>query len=741
MAAFKATQNTKSEESTPKPRVPLRIDTGFRSKSTTELPKAPKKQGTTQRAISNQHVPLVQIQQSKNSPADKPKTPLVTNALSGPRTPGTPKTPRTPLTNSPRYMRGTSTNSLLTSAGGSDLSNKDYFGQPLVGVSRSEQTNGSDPQDMIKNIKQSIGSKYISNDHMSANNANSKRLSIGTQPKEMLDSVRNSISSKAKNNSQSNEMSERNQQALNGIRHSIDLKRISTHHENSIIALPSYEERNKIIDMIAKNNNPEEQRLLYGKRIYSYSSSSIGSYLDDEYDRLPTPIIVFDNTNTNTLHDEDASEREGEYNDYDDNEVSDPRIDDRAVSPIEVPLSLNACARLGIDSTETKPKNLKIPTPGKEELIKSKPKRKPPPELESDYFSSSFTDPSGDEYYTENEGEEAFSDTPSINKGRRASSNINFVEYDNFSEVSSKVPIKLSEDSEYYYFYESDFSGSETPSVEKVGDKYFDDDKLPQFPLINNNSRKIFRKKKPKPTNPPQEIENKLTQPSELNSSAEKVNEYDSSSRSSTPVITHQNKPVQLKTTMRTKTRKEKKNIFNENKPWKNHSELNYITSEERKRYEGLWASNRGLYINSAVTRLIGIDYDNISTTELDHTKDVPAAAAKSSSTSSSLDPTNMDHENFHGLVSTETTQLIHGVVVKRIWKRSRLPRETLENIWNLVDFRKDGTLNKPQFIVGMWLVDQCLYGRKLPKKIDSEVWNSLGNVGLNVVLKKKNKR
>ena len=55
--------------------------------------------------------------------------------------------------------------------------------------------------------------------------------------------------------------------------------------------------------------------------------------------------------------------------------------------------------------------------------------------------------------------------------------------------------------------------------------------------------------------------------------------------------------------------------------------------------------------------------------------------------------------------------------MVKRIWKRSRLPSDTLEKIWNLIDFRRDGTLNKNEFLVGMWLVDQCLYGRKLPKK------------------------
>jgi hypothetical protein len=84
---------------------------------------------------------------------------------------------------------------------------------------------------------------------------------------------------------------------------------------------------------------------------------------------------------------------------------------------------------------------------------------------------------------------------------------------------------------------------------------------------------------------------------------------------------------------------------------------------------------------------------------------------------------------------------LILNIVVRELWSRSRLPSDQLRQVWELVDGRKDGTLDKKSFIVGMWYVDQCLYGRKLPKNVDENVWNSVSNVGLNVVIKPKRKK
>ncbi|TRX94819.1 hypothetical protein FHL15_004280 [Xylaria flabelliformis] len=67
------------------------------------------------------------------------------------------------------------------------------------------------------------------------------------------------------------------------------------------------------------------------------------------------------------------------------------------------------------------------------------------------------------------------------------------------------------------------------------------------------------------------------------------------------------------------------------------------ITARERQRYEGLWASNRGLLL------------------------DDPGALT-------------------HSLQNTDTSQLVANVVVRDIWARSRLPFDELAEVWDLVD-------------------------------------------------------
>ena len=65
---------------------------------------------------------------------------------------------------------------------------------------------------------------------------------------------------------------------------------------------------------------------------------------------------------------------------------------------------------------------------------------------------------------------------------------------------------------------------------------------------------------------------------------------------------------------------------------------------------------------------------------------------------------------------------------------RSRLPRSELETIWNLVIASEPGkppapvqnSLNKEQFVVGLWLIDQRLKGRKLPIRVSETVWASV---------------
>lgn len=204
---------------------------------------------------------------------------------------------------------------------------------------------------------------------------------------------------------------------------------------------------------------------------------------------------------------------------------------------------------------------------------------------------------------------------------------------------------------------------------------------------------------------------------------------------------------VKLKSTMReTSRRKEKKTAFNEDKPWKNHSDLDYVSDHQRKKYEALWASNKGLYVNRVVTHLVGVDYDKEeSSDELESKKtgaltvrEISERAARLSSKTVRADVTELGELQLHGLDHVGFADLMHGVVVQRIWRRSKLSRETLAQIWELVDYRKDGTLNKAEFIAGIWLVDQCLYGRKLPKRMPDLVWTSVGGLGLSLNVKRK---
>ncbi len=98
------------------------------------------------------------------------------------------------------------------------------------------------------------------------------------------------------------------------------------------------------------------------------------------------------------------------------------------------------------------------------------------------------------------------------------------------------------------------------------------------------------------------------------------------------------------------------------------------ITEQERKRYEGVWAANKGLF--------------------------VPSKLPDSNST-------------------------VLNLVVRDIWRRSRLPNEVLAEVWDLVDTSGTGSLSKEEFVVGMWLIDQRLKGRKLPVRVSESVWFS----------------
>ncbi|KAG7116212.1 Increased rDNA silencing protein 4 like [Verticillium longisporum] len=112
------------------------------------------------------------------------------------------------------------------------------------------------------------------------------------------------------------------------------------------------------------------------------------------------------------------------------------------------------------------------------------------------------------------------------------------------------------------------------------------------------------------------------------------------------------------------------------------------MTPRERKRYEALWASNRGL----------------LHETMLPGPRAVGAA------------------------------DLVLNVVVREIWRRSRLPDDELGEVWDLVVGQSAGALppgmlGKQEFVVGTWVVDQRLKGRKIPAKVGASVWDSAKGV------------
>lgn len=125
------------------------------------------------------------------------------------------------------------------------------------------------------------------------------------------------------------------------------------------------------------------------------------------------------------------------------------------------------------------------------------------------------------------------------------------------------------------------------------------------------------------------------------------------------------------------------------------------VTERERKRYEGVWAANRGLYCS------LTPEEQNLFRTQ----------------------PSNPRTSE----VKTAINDSVSNIVARDIWKRSRLPENILELVWSLVDTDQVGRLCKEEFVVGMWLIDQRLKGRKLPSKVSDSVWASVRSIGLKV--------
>ncbi|KAF2087352.1 hypothetical protein K490DRAFT_65744 [Saccharata proteae CBS 121410] len=124
------------------------------------------------------------------------------------------------------------------------------------------------------------------------------------------------------------------------------------------------------------------------------------------------------------------------------------------------------------------------------------------------------------------------------------------------------------------------------------------------------------------------------------------------------------------------------------------------ITEREKKRYEGVWAANRGL-----------------------HLPPEPRSSVPASQPPASSPPARVD----------ERSEDVLNLVVRDIWNRSHLPGHVLEEVWDLVDQRGVGRLGREEFVVGLWLVDQALKGRKLPLKVQESVWESVRGVGVKI--------
>lgn len=46
-----------------------------------------------------------------------------------------------------------------------------------------------------------------------------------------------------------------------------------------------------------------------------------------------------------------------------------------------------------------------------------------------------------------------------------------------------------------------------------------------------------------------------------------------------------------------------------------------------------------------------------------------------------------------------------------------------------LIDRTISGRLDRAEFVVGLWLIDQRLKGRKLPTRVSDSVWGSVGTL------------
>lgn len=603
-----------------------------------------------------------------------------------------PSNGKTPVQRKPNFHIKLDTN-------GSRIANESRAGTPLSAKAKQAPTATAPLESPVFNIKGSKDDQaflpseheyfYASNNHSYSSHdvaeaASRSKISVNTRPEDMLKLVRASINSKSKVGI-NKDSTLKGQMAINDFRNSLEQRRQLGKRNIS----PNPGSHNPLINVTkedlvkstygttsasASNENIPERPDIPFRYGENGSQSSIGSYESENRDQLLIPPVKMSVTDF----------------DSDDESLRKKGLHSVTASPIQIPPSPNALAR-GLAAGGDSVPYLSIlpgymssnPDVHEQYELKGKLGRKPPPDLV--------------EY---------------ANKSRKESWSASDVSLSSDQEDSGKKSGIVLEGQ-----LKKLSVGSEDSLSRSFIERQARDSTQKNYPLISKGTV--------------------------LQNTDQDTDDYDQFPNM--PVATGQ--PVKLKTTLRKMSKKkEKRTIFNEDKPWKNHSDLDMISDQQRKRYEGLWVSNKGLYVNRTVSRLVGVNYakeerksnENSDRRELSEKEISEWAAKLSLKVKYNVDTDESDIGELHGLENATMEDLMHGIVVKRIWKRSKLLNEVLGAIWDLVDFRKDGTLNKAEFLVGMWLVDQCLYGRKLPKTVPKSVWNSVGNFGLNVVLKKK---
>lgn len=78
--------------------------------------------------------------------------------------------------------------------------------------------------------------------------------------------------------------------------------------------------------------------------------------------------------------------------------------------------------------------------------------------------------------------------------------------------------------------------------------------------------------------------------------------------------------------------------------------------------------------------------------------------------------------DQFFDMLDTSRQGILQGDIAVPFFVQSGLPEETLAQIWDLSDIRKEGTLTKEEFAVARRLVMDVLAGKPLPDQLDQSM-------------------